>query len=144
MSLPSRLMSNPAAWSARALSSSIDLHHMNSSISGWSTFRMTILAARRVLPPLFIAPALASAPRIKLKGPEAVPALLPSGSTLLRIGLTLTPLPEPPLKIIPSSVYHCKIAGMVSSTPKMKQALACCARSGAPMLNHTGLLKAAR
>jgi len=30
--------------------SSLYLHSMNSTISGWSTFRMTILAARRVLP----------------------------------------------------------------------------------------------
>ena len=50
-SAPSRSMSNPAAASARALRSSIVLHQMNVSMSGWSTLRMTILAARRVLPP---------------------------------------------------------------------------------------------
>ena len=54
------------------------------------------------------------------------------------------PEPEPPLKIMPSSTYQFRIAGMVSSTPRIKQALACWARSGAPMLNQTGLLKAAR
>ena len=50
-SAPSRSMSNPAAASARALRSSIALHQRNVSMSGWSTLRMTILAARRVLPP---------------------------------------------------------------------------------------------
>ena len=34
---------------------------------------MTIFAARRVLPPDLIVPALASAPRMKLTGPLAVP-----------------------------------------------------------------------
>src|SRR5690349_20084581 len=118
------------------------LHQINSSTSGWSAFMMTILAALRVLPPLFIAPAEASAPRMKLSGPEAVPALLPSGSLELRKEDTLIPLPEPPLNMNPSSLYQFKIAGMVSSTARMKQALACWVRAGAPMLNHTGELKA--
>src|SRR6185437_10624962 len=102
---------------------------------------MTILAARRVLPPLLIAPATESAPRMKLSGPEALPALLPKGSTELRIVLTLTPAPDPPLKIIPSSLYQSRIEGIVSSTARIKQALACCDRSGTPMLNQTGELK---
>ncbi len=34
---------------------------------------MTILAARRVVPPDLIAPAHESAPRMKLTGPDAVP-----------------------------------------------------------------------
>ena len=50
-SMPSRSMSKPASRSARALRSSSALHQMNSSRSGWSASRMTILAARRVLPP---------------------------------------------------------------------------------------------
>src|SRR5665213_141521 len=102
---------------------------------------MTILAARRVLPPLLIAPAEASAPRIKLSGPLAVPALLPRASLDERIGLILMPEPLPPLKIMPSSTYQFRMAGIVSSIPRMKQALACWERSGTPMLNHTGLLK---
>ena len=73
-----------------------------------------------------------------------MPALLPSCSTDERIELTLTPEPEPPLKIIPSSLYQFRIAGIVSSTDKMKQALACCGTPFTPMLNHTGLLNAAR
>src|SRR5689334_4962405 len=105
---------------------------------------MTILAARRVLPPLLMAPALLSAPRIKLSGPEAVPALLPSCSLDERMVLRFRPAPEPPLKIMPSSLYQLRILCIVSSTARMKQALACCERSGAPMLNQTGLLKAAR
>src|SRR3990167_9230844 len=143
-SFPSKVMSKPALSNTRALRSSIALHQINSSTSGWEAFIMTILAARRVLPPLLMAPAEASAPRIKLSGPEAVPALLPSGSLELRRLLTLMPEPLPPLKIIPSSKYQLRMAGIVSSTARIKQALACCARLRAPILNQTGELKAAR
>src|SRR5882757_2134291 len=73
LSLPSRSMSKPASRKARALRSSTALHQMKSSMSGWSALRMTILAARRVFPPLLVVPADASAPRMKLTGPEAVP-----------------------------------------------------------------------
>ena len=58
MSLPPRSMSKPASRSARILSSSRALVSMNSSMSGWSTSRMTILAARRVAPPDLMVPAL--------------------------------------------------------------------------------------
>ena len=80
-SAPSRSMSKPASRSTRALRSSFDLHQMNSSTSGWSTLRMTILAARRVLPPALMVPAEASAPRMKLTGPEAVPPPFSSSTT---------------------------------------------------------------
>src|SRR5437879_11648756 len=60
LSLPSRSMSKPASLRTRALRSSTALHQMKSSMSGWSTSRMTILAARRVLPPDLIVPADAS------------------------------------------------------------------------------------
>src|SRR3546814_7315093 len=63
MSLPSRLMSKPACSRTRIFFSSRALTHTNSSTSGWSTLRMTILAARRVLPPDLMVPAEASAPR---------------------------------------------------------------------------------
>ena len=56
LSAPSRSMSNPASRRTRALRSSFALHQMNSSMSGWSTSRMTIFAARRVLPPDLIVP----------------------------------------------------------------------------------------
>src|SRR3978361_2181192 len=73
MSLPPRSMSYPASRSARILSSSRALVSMNSSTSGWSMSRTTIFAARRVAPPDLIVPAEASAPRMKLTGPDAVP-----------------------------------------------------------------------
>ena len=73
MSLPPRSMSNPASRSTRILFSSRALVSMNSSMSGWSTSSTTIFAARRVAPPDLIVPAEASAPRMKLTGPDAVP-----------------------------------------------------------------------
>src|SRR5581483_7325129 len=108
MSLPPRSMSKPASRSARTLSSSRALVLMNSRTSGWSTSRMTILAARRVAPPDLIVPAEASAPRMKLTGPDAVP---PEDSSSLdeRIRERFRPAPEPPLKIRPSSRYQLRI-----------------------------------
>src|SRR6516165_10337526 len=143
LSVPSRSMSKPASRSTRALRSSVALHQMKSSMSGWSTLRMTILAARRVLPPDLIVPAEASAPRMKLTGPDAVPPPL-SSSTDERMRDRLMPAPEPPLKIVPSSTYQLRMESIVSSTDRMKQALACWGTPGTPMLNHTGELKAAR
>ena len=52
----------------------------------------------------------------------------------------LSPAPEPPLKISPSSRYQLRIDSMVSSTARMKQALTCCGL-GVPTLNQTGELK---
>src|SRR5436190_13764808 len=115
---------------------------MNSSMSGWSTSRTTIFAARRVLPPDLIVPADASAPRMKLTGPDAVP---PPASASLdeRILERLIPEPEPPLKIVPSSTYQLRIEDIVSSTARMKHAEHCCGVFGTPTLNHTGELNAA-
>src|SRR3954454_23696916 len=120
MSLPPRSMSKPASRSARILFSSLALVSMNSSTSGWSTSRMTILAARRVAPPDLIVPALASAPRMNDTGPDAVP---PEDSSSLdeRMRERLSPAPEPPLKIRPSSRYQLRIDSIVSSTARMKQ-----------------------
>src|SRR3954451_1672123 len=103
---------------------------------------MTILAARRVLPPDLIVPADASAPRMKLTGPDAVPPPF-SNSYDERILDRLIPEPDPPLKIVPSSTYQLRIESIVSSTARMKQADACCGTPVTPMLNHTGLLNAA-
>src|SRR4029078_8880076 len=104
---------------------------------------MPILAARRVLPPDLIVPADASAPRMKLTGPLAVPPpARPSYDE--RMLERLMPEPEPPLKMVPSSRYQLRIPSMVSSTARMKHALACCGTPLTPMLNHTGLLNAAR
>ncbi len=108
LSLPSRSMSKPLSRRTRAFFSSIDLHQMKSWMSGWSTSRMTIFAARRVLPPDLIVPADASAPRMKLTGPDAVPPPW-SSSRDERIFEMLRPAPEPPLKMIPSSVYQLRI-----------------------------------
>src|SRR5580700_9076024 len=140
MSLPPRSMSNPASRSARTLSSSRALVTMNSATSGWSTSRTTILAARRVAPPDLIVPAEASAPRMNDTGPLAVPPE-ESSSLLDRILDRLTPAPEPPLKIRPSSRYHSRIESMVSSTERMKHADTCCGEE-VPTLNQTGELKA--
>src|SRR5882757_1804154 len=139
MSMPPRSMSKPASRSARILRSSRDLVSMNSATSGWSTSRMTILAARRVAPPDLMVPAEASAPRMKETGPEALP---PEESSSLeeRIRDRFRPAPEPPLKIMPSSLYQSRIDSMESSTDRMKQAETCWGW-GVPTLNQTGLLK---
>src|ERR671912_181107 len=139
MSLPPRSLSYPASRRARILSSSRALVSMNSSMSGWSMSRTTIFAARRVAPPDLMVPADASAPRMKLTGPEAVP---PEESSSLeeRIRERLRPAPEPPLKIRPSSRYQFRIESISSSTARMKQALTCCGAL-VPTLNHTGELK---
>src|SRR4051812_7935967 len=142
LSLPSRSMSKPLSRSTRALRSSTALHQMKSSTSGWSALRMTILAARRVLPPLLMVPADASAPRMKLTGPDAVPPPLRC-SFDERMLDRLMPDPEPPLKIVPSSTYQLRIDFMVSSTWRMKHAEACCGSPLTPMLNQTGELNAA-
>src|SRR2546430_479348 len=143
LSLPSRSMSKPASRNARALRSSIALHQTKSSMSGWSTPRMTIFAARRVLPPDLIVPADASAPRMKLTGPDAVPPP-PRCSFDERILDRFTPAPDPPLKMMPSSRYQLRIESIVSSTDRMKHAEPCCGTPLTPMLNHTGELNAAR
>src|ERR687890_606580 len=138
MSRPPRSMSKPASRSARILFSSRALVSTNSSMSGWSTSRTTILAARRVAPPDLMVPADASAPRMNETGPEAVP---PEDSSSLeeRIRERFRPAPEPPLKMKPSSLYQFRIESIESSTDKMKQADTCWG-DGVPTLNHTGLL----
>jgi hypothetical protein len=84
-------------------------------------------------------PAEASAPRMKLTGPEAVP---PEESSSLeeRMRERFRPAPEPPLKISPSSRYQLRIESIWSSTARMKQALTCCGAL-VPTLNQTGELK---
>ena len=138
MSLPPRSMSNPASRSTRTFSSSRALVAMNSATSGWSTSSTTILAARRVAPPDLIVPAEASAPRMKDTGPLAVPPE-DSSSLLDRILDRLTPAPEPPLKIRPSSRYHSRMASMVSSTERMKHAADLLGRGGADVKPDRGV-----
>jgi hypothetical protein len=76
-------------------------------------------------------------------GPEAVPppARCSDDDRILE---RLTPAPEPPLKMTPSSEYQLRIESMVSSTARMKHAEACWGTPLTPMLNQTGLLNAAR
>src|SRR5271169_5345564 len=114
---------------------------MKSTMSGWSAFSTTILAARRVLPPDLITPALASAAFMNDSGPDAVPPD-DSFSRHPRRADRLTPAPEPPLKIMPSLRYQFRIESMLSSTLRMKHAEHCGLVS-MPTLNQTGLLKAA-
>jgi hypothetical protein len=85
-------------------------------------------------------PADASAPRMKLTGPLAVPPEDKS-SLELRIRERFTPAPEPPLKMKPSSRYQLRIESIESSTARMKQADTCCGEV-VPTLNQTGELKA--
>src|SRR5580698_9920488 len=108
----------------QAFCSSFTLHWMKSLMSGWSTLRMTILAARRVLPPDLMTPAKASKPRIKLKGPLAVP---PPESVSIdpRILLRFEPAPEPHLNSMPSVLASVRIESSESCTELIKQAEHC-------------------
>src|SRR5436190_20900529 len=103
--------------------------------------RMTILAARRVLPPDLMTPAKASKPFMKLTGPEAVPPPL-RNSADERIGDRFVPVPEPYLNSMPSVRASVRIESIVSCTELMKQAEHWGAVSN-PQLNQTGLLNAA-
>src|SRR2546426_10279387 len=105
---------------------------MNSSMSGWSMFRTTILAARRVFPPDLMTPADASAAFMNDTGPDAVPPPA-SFSFDERMRDRFTPEPEPPLKMIPSFRYQPRIDSMVSSTERMKHAGHCGLGSMAPL-----------
>src|SRR5256714_9508728 len=102
---------------------------------------MTILAARRVLPPDLITPAKASKPFMNDTGPDAVPPPA-SSSREERIGERLVPVPDPNLKSMPSVRASVRMESIVSCTELMKQAEHCGAFSK-PQLNHTGLLNAA-
>src|SRR6202043_3656442 len=128
--------SYPASMSAQAFFSSSTLQLMKSTMSGWSTSRMTILAARRVLPPDLMTPANASYPFMKETGPDAVPPPARS-SRADRIGDRFVPVPEPNLKSMPSVRASDRIESIVSWTELMKQAEHCGAFSN-PQLNHTG------
>src|SRR6266508_5133335 len=131
-------MSKPASRRARALCSSTALHQMKSWTSGWSASSTTILAARRVFPPDLMVPALASAPRMKLTGPLAVPP--PARCSLDdRSGERLIPDPDPRVKMVPSSTYQFRMEDMVSSTERMKQAEHW-GLGSRPTLNQTGEL----
>src|SRR6187402_3628070 len=101
---------------------------------------MTILAARRVLPPDLMTPANASNPFMNDTGPDAVP---PPASTSRddRIADRFDPVPDPNLNSMPSVRASVRIESIVSWTELMKQAEHCGAFSK-PQLNQTGLLNA--
>ena len=100
------------------------------------------MAARLVVPPDLIEPATESAPRMNDTGPEARPP--PERCSLLeRMVDTLTPDPDPPLKMTPSVLNQSRIELIESSTETMKQAEACWGIPGTPMLNQTGELNEA-
>src|SRR6266705_4436949 len=100
--------------------------------------RITILAARRVLPPLLMTPAKASYPFMNDTGPDAVPP--PASSSFdERMGDRFEPVPEPYLNSIPSVFARERIESIVSSTELMKHAEHC-GRSSMPTLNQTGEL----
>src|SRR5512144_1406323 len=130
--------SYPASMRAHAFFSSATLQLMNSTMSGCSALRMTIFAARRVLPPDLITPANASNPFMNDTGPDAVPPPA-SSSRDERIGERLVPVPEPNLNSIPSVRASVRIESIVSLTELMKQAEHCGCFSK-PQLNHTGEL----
>src|SRR5438270_5092740 len=97
---------------------------MNSTMSGWSALRITILAARRVLPPDLMTPAKASKPFMKESGPEACPP--PERfSREPRRGERLVPVPEPHLKSMPSVLARVRMESSESFTLLMKQAEHC-------------------
>src|SRR5258706_12711932 len=113
---------------------------MNSTMSGWSAFRMTIFAARRVLPPDLITPANASYPFMNDTGPDAVPP--PASNSLLdRIGDRLVPVPDPNLNSMPSVRASVRIESIGSCTQLIKHARHCGAFSK-PQLNQSGLVNA--
>src|SRR5262249_39477094 len=114
---------------------------MNFSTSGWSMLRITILAARRVLPPLLITPAKASKPFMKLTGPDAIPPP-ERWAREERMGDRFEPVPEPHLNSFPSVLAKSRIDSMVSETELMKQAEHC-GFGSTPQLNQTGELNEA-
>src|SRR5512142_2789881 len=124
---------------AQAFFSSLALQFTNSTMSGWSVLRITIFAARRVLPPDLMTPAKASKPRMKETGPEASPP--PESRSLEeRMRERLEPVPDPYLKSMPSVWASFRIESIESSTELMKQAEHC-GCSSTPTLNQTGELK---
>src|SRR5437879_13741328 len=85
---------------------------------------MTILAARRVLPPDLKTPSNSSKPFIKLSGPLAVPPPL-RVSFDERRGDRLLPVPDPHLKSMPSVLARVRMESSEACTELMKQAEHC-------------------
>ncbi len=79
---------------AATFCSSTTFQLTNSSMSGWSTSTVTILAARRVVPPDLMAPAARSPILRKLISPDDLPPP-DRGSLAERRAEKLVPVPEP-------------------------------------------------
>ncbi len=112
---------------AATFSSSRTFQLMKRSTSGWSMSRQTILAARRVVPPLLIAPAARSPMRRKLMSPELLPPP-DRGSFSPRRLLKLVPVPEPYLKSRASRTHRSMMPPCPtrsSRTDWMKHACGC-------------------
>src|ERR1043165_7561377 len=109
---------------------------MKSTMSGWSALRMTIFAARRVLPPGLITAAHESEQRMNEPGPGAVPPPARS-SREERMFERFEPVPEPYLKSIPSVLARPRIDSIVSFTELMKHAEHC-GSPPRPTLSQTG------
>ena len=97
----------PATKAATFISSEV-FQSMKLSTSGWSISTITILAARRVVPPDLMAPADVSPTFRKLIKPEELPPP-ESGSPLPRILEKLEPVPLPYLKSRASRVQRSMI-----------------------------------
>ena len=115
------------ATSAATFCSSATFQSMNFSISGWSMSTITILAARRVVPPDLMAPAARSPILRKLMRPEERPppeSFSPSPRSLEK----LDPVPEPYLNRRASRTHRSMMPPSLtrsSWTPWMKQAWGC-------------------
>ena len=105
MALRWREQSCEPTTSAATFCSSTDFQLMNSSISGWSALTMTILAARRVVPPDLIDPAARSPTLRKLISPDDMPPP-ESISPQPRSAEKFVPVPEPYLNNLASRTHR--------------------------------------
>ena len=97
---------------------------MKRVMSGCSAFRITIFAARRVLPPDLMTPAKASKPFMNESGPDARPPPERIASSS-RSADRFEPVPEPHLNNMPSVLARSRIDSRESFTETMKQAEHC-------------------
>jgi len=117
------LVSREPVTSAATFCSSTTFQRMKLRMSGWSRSRITILAARRVVPPDLMAPAARSPIRRNDIRPEDLPPP-DRGSFSPRRLEKLVPLPEPYLKMRASRVQRSMMPPSLtrsSATDWMKQ-----------------------
>src|SRR5256884_9643254 len=107
--------------SAHAFFSSLTLQLTNSEMSGCSALRMTILAARRVLPPDLMTPAKASKPRMNETGPLAVPPPCRISREERGVG-RFVPVSLPEFKSIASGLSRPRIDSTELSTQMIEDA----------------------